>query len=947
VDRATTTFLRREAKLWRVLARWLGLRSEDRRDTTVAFLTLLGIMTAHALLETARDALYLSRLPAATLPWAYIAIAGLSVGGAALSRRVRGAVPRRLTLTLWLLLGSAITASFRFLVGSQSSAALLGFYVWTGVFATIIVVEFWLLSADVLDFGQAKRVFGVIGAGGLAGAVLGAALASALLVVVTPPSLVLVSAAILALSAVAPLFFSRARSGPARRTERHAPWRASLGTDPYLRRLLWVALSSSTVLTGVDFVFKATASVDLAPDQLAPFFARFYAVIGGVALFVQLLVAPRALRALGVDGSLLLMPALLLLGSGGFVVTGGLGAALLMRGADGALRHSLHRTSTEILYVPLSPSVRDRYKGFVEAIGQRGGQAAASVMLLGATAIGAGPDEIGIALVGLAALWLGASVGIRPHYVELFRRNLREGGLETPAGVPDLDLHSLETLMSALSSHNDHEVTAALDLLASYGKTHLAPALVLYHPSPDVVLRAFALFSAAGRSDVARFAERLIAHDDERVRAAALRYSASHASPALLESMTEDPSPLVRTTAVVELIRRGSLDADRSRAVLESIVEHGSPALRHALAVAARDLPAGRYSWVLVTLSLQEDPDLEVEVARSMAAAPDMAYAPTLVRLLSVRACREQARSAILALGEAALGALESALADPALPREVRRHLPRTIARLGGKASARALERHLYLELDEAIEMKILRALARMRIEDPAMAVERGMLLSRARSTLERAVTLLFWQVSIESLWRELPRARSAAAEMLLALLADKEATALERVFRVLKVLDPSEEFEVLLAGLRSSDPALRENGRELLMHVVPEPLRTGILAMLGDGAPLARLRGAARFHDPEGRVALERALASPALDAHAPGATGPSPLEALHVDCLRDMLVDPSEAVRALAHYRIAELGIARPDGAPGPSGGAFAELSNLARPLTGIDAEERAVVG
>ena len=69
------------------------------------------------------------------------------------------------------------------------------------------------------------------------------------------------------------------------------------------------------LLTAVDFLFKATAATDLAPDQLGPFFARFYAITGVLALGFQLLVAPRLFRVLGVNASLLLLPAPALAGA--------------------------------------------------------------------------------------------------------------------------------------------------------------------------------------------------------------------------------------------------------------------------------------------------------------------------------------------------------------------------------------------------------------------------------------------------------------------------------------------------------------------------------------------------------------------------------------------------------------------------------------------------------
>ncbi len=45
------------------------IRPEERRETSIAFLTLFGILAGHALLETARDALFLARIPASRLAW--------------------------------------------------------------------------------------------------------------------------------------------------------------------------------------------------------------------------------------------------------------------------------------------------------------------------------------------------------------------------------------------------------------------------------------------------------------------------------------------------------------------------------------------------------------------------------------------------------------------------------------------------------------------------------------------------------------------------------------------------------------------------------------------------------------------------------------------------------------------------------------------------------------
>ena len=61
-------------------------------------------------------------------------------------------------------------------------------------------------------------------------------------------------------------------------------------------------LSTAAVLT-VDYVFKSTAAASIPPAQLGEFFARYYAVMNGVSLVVQLFVAGRIVRMLGLAGA--------------------------------------------------------------------------------------------------------------------------------------------------------------------------------------------------------------------------------------------------------------------------------------------------------------------------------------------------------------------------------------------------------------------------------------------------------------------------------------------------------------------------------------------------------------------------------------------------------------------------------------------------------------------
>src|SRR5687767_11337518 len=75
---------------------------------------LFAIMVAHALLETARDALFLARLGPDRLAWAYLAIAAAALLAVTAARRWAGVLdPRRLLLSFLCIAasGTAVLAA--------------------------------------------------------------------------------------------------------------------------------------------------------------------------------------------------------------------------------------------------------------------------------------------------------------------------------------------------------------------------------------------------------------------------------------------------------------------------------------------------------------------------------------------------------------------------------------------------------------------------------------------------------------------------------------------------------------------------------------------------------------------------------------------------------------------------------------------------------------------
>lgn len=854
---------------------------------------LFGGLAGHTLLETGRDALFLARLSSHQLPWMYLALAAVVV---LFTRTRAGRLARGRSLPP--LLASCALGTFLFwLAGPMGTWTLRALYVWTGLVATLTSIAFWLLLGEIFTIAQARRLYAPIGLGSQLGAIAGALAARSMSSLLDAHHLLAASAAVFLLTALGP---ARLVAAAARAAHPEPPLRAApepleplIVRNAYLGRLAGLVLLSTVAYALGDYVFKSAVAQAVAPRDLAGFFASFYLGLSVLSILAQLLLSGWLMRSLGVSRALAVLPLCVLLAALGVAAGAGLAGAVLLKVADGSLRPSLNRVGIELLFVPVPEERRAAAKPAVDVLGARGGQALASVFILGALATGAGDTTVAVAAAVTCVAWTGVALSLRPHYLDVFRAAVREGTLLEPAALPPLDLSSLEALFAALSSPDDGEVLAALELLASQGRARLVPALLLHHPSKAIVLRTLALLAPTGRTDWVALADRLLSSPDPEIRTAALSArTTARAEEGALHTASRDASPLVRATALVGLIASGS-ESEETWQALEDLAASRSLATRIALVEAIERQPAPAFERVLLRLARSRDERLAVHLARAMAKLRSAAFLPTLVAWLSVREVREAARSALSELGQQALAALDAALQDPRTEARVRQHIPRTISVFPPEQAVAVLQRQLAVERDGRVRFKILRGLGRIASDHPEIALHDGLVREAAARTVEAAVQALRFRVGLEKGAERVEARATPAHRLLVMLLRDKEAHRIERFFRLLQLRLRGEDVRSIHRGLLNADRRVRAASRELLENLLEEPLRGTLIALVDDLPPEERLariitaRVPARHDDYAGLLAQMARVDSPSL--------------------------------RSLAAFHAAELGIEM-DAVPGP---------------------------
>ncbi len=812
------------------VTRIVDLREGEARPAALTGLVLALLVGAHTMLETARDALFLSRLPPEQLTLVYVALAVLSLFAASASSAFARRFGRR-TALIFSLLASAWCVAVVWLRPATPSL-VFGFYILSGVMGTVLTLQFWMFAAELFTVAQGKRLFGPIAAGGVVGATAGASLAAALMRAAPVGLLLIVGAALLLLTAgvLSSVSSDEVRGTPGGGGGGALGWVKDVGVvvrDGYVRRLAAMTGLGTAAVLVVDYLFKSIAAKEIPKEELGSFFASYYAAQNGVSLIVQVFVAGLVVRRFGVANALLGLPSLIVLSGVGALVAGqNLGVAIAGKGSDGALRHSLHRVSSELLFLPLPSELRDKAKPVIDTVFGRGVQAVTAAGILGLAALGwATPRVLGGVIMVLAVGWGFSALLVRKPYVDLFRKALSLGEIDADRG--ELDLNSVEALLESLSSRDEERVLAALDVIEDSKRTRLVPGLILYHESHKVLQRALAVVPSPGRKDWIPLAERLLAHEAAPVRAAAVRALAAAGVTEAVEKGLADANEVVRAYAAFFLAHRRADEHEpigdrRIIAILDAGGEDGVRA-RSALLGVIGDHGDARWTEV-VDEALSRDRKKGLDAALAAAAIErvgDLKFIPYLVSRLGTREGRPAVREALVALGQPAFDALVAALRQPRTEGRIRLHLPRTLSRFATQQAVDVLTERLRVEENGAVRFKILRGVGRMASDAKAtrggLRFDRAAFEEEARRNLVEHLRLLGLRLALDRGDELAPLESTSAGSVLAGLLDDKIRQSLERAFRCLHVAHRHEDIHAVYAALRSTDKRARANALEFL----------------------------------------------------------------------------------------------------------------------------------
>lgn len=820
--------------------------------------------------KSVRQSVFIDSLGATQLPFVYLLVAlcsypllwlyGRLVDRWNLERvfAVSSLVVAASLVVFWWLFTSVGTA--------QTHWVSVAFYLWIAIVGILLVSQFWSYASQRLDPRQARRLFGLVGAGGVLGSIAGGQIAR-FSAYHHDTYRALWAAALLLVAQAAWVVFMGRRGCIAdhRRLARvESLEKAKDGFDllrgsRYLRLIAMIMLLSAMVAQVIDLQFSWVVEQNTSSlEDRTAVFGNLYSIMGVAAFLFQVLFTGRIHRRLGVGFAMRVLPSTNGLGTVLFAAAAFMAPALLwpavwlLKIGENGLRYSLDQATRELLFLPVPPGQRTKAKAFIDVFVQRAAKGLAALALMAVTfGFMTVPQTAVFSLVWIA-LWWSYIGKTRESYVAAFRESLHRD-LEVDEALRLDDPGTLEVLFEGLGSSDDREVLHSLEILAGHGRGHLVPPLLLHHDDPAVRIRTLQILAEVDRRDATPLIEKLLLDDDTAVRVAATRALAALSSRDVGQLMIDrlhDPDPRIRGAAIGYLAGLDNAEsAEIADRALGEMLADGSADVRLEAARSIGDTPLARHQGLLVQL-LYDGDDRVVRAAvatvrrlvdHGAGSTQPQLFLPILVSHLRHRKLKHDARDALVAFGEPAIPALQHFMNDPQEDVWVRRALPKTIAHIGGGPALMALVESLSAP-DPFLRRKVIEALGTVRAGGTLLCPTPGLIIDEIAADCHGYLRALLDLQSLEE--------QGGGGHLLERLLADRMGDHAANIFNLLALLHRPRDIRAAHRGLISQRPGLRAHALEYLDNLLTGEVRQMVFAVIDDIPREERLRQAQKLFD-------------------------------------------------------------------------------------------------
>ena len=302
-------------------------------------------------------------------------------------------------------------------------ASVWSFYLFGDLYSTLMVATFFAFLNDSVTPDSAKRLYGLVGLGGVCGGVFGSSVVSANVSLLSYTAWLWICSGLTVLIVAAAWGAGRqVKAHPvptpcATAAESPSGNAATEGarlvfSSRYLLSIVAIVGLYEIISTIIDYQFTFTVSHYLNGAEIGRHFALVFSITNWVSLFVQLFLTSFIMTRFGLATALLVLPFTVALGSSAFLMFPALWVGSLLSTADNGFSYSINQSAKEALYVPTTEAEKYRAKAFIDMFVQRFAKAIAVVISLGITFLVKDISSLrylGVLTLALIGIWVVAA----------------------------------------------------------------------------------------------------------------------------------------------------------------------------------------------------------------------------------------------------------------------------------------------------------------------------------------------------------------------------------------------------------------------------------------------------------------------------------------------------------------------------------------------------------
>jgi len=402
------------------LERAVPATPQERAAALWSFAYFFALLAGYYVLRPLRDQMGIAG-GVRSLPWLFTATFVTLLAAQPLYGWLVAKMPRAKFIPLVYHFFVANLALFWLLLTFGISEVIVArvFFVWVSVFNLFAVVVFWSFMADLFTAEQGKRLFGFIGAGGTAGALLGPIITIALSKPLGAINLLIVAAICLEIAVFCVFRLERAatpQTSSSSVEDRRIGGSAfaalpELLRSPYLIGIgAWVSLLSF----GATIAYFAQANIvsttvhgAAAQTQL---FASIDLAVGLLSLATQVFATGQFLKRFGSGIAAATLPAIYVVGFAAVAIAPGLAVVVTLQVMQRWMNFAVANPARQIFFTVVSREEKYKAKNLIDVVIYRGSDALYGWVYDALQGLGLKLGAIALCALPVVAGWLVLSI---------------------------------------------------------------------------------------------------------------------------------------------------------------------------------------------------------------------------------------------------------------------------------------------------------------------------------------------------------------------------------------------------------------------------------------------------------------------------------------------------------------------------------------------------------